>query len=102
MSQPFRFVVFVEGGRGFEITGWGDDALEALRDALRSNTTAIDRRFPLGVHAQFTLEDLCIQERSESGGLGGYDVSFHPNRTAVPPDGGTPDAWAIRVSLSAV
>ena len=103
MSRPFRFVISVERDRDFEITGWGDDPLQALRDALWSNTTAIGSRFPLGDHAGFTMDDLRIEPTQGIDGTGGYDVRFHAKRSAdLVQDGKPHDPWAIRASLSAV
>lgn len=99
MSTPFRFVISVEQNRNFEITGWGDDASEALRDALCSNTTALGNHFAMGDRGAFLRDELCIEEDGEPGG--GYRISFHPRNGANGHDGCEPDAWAIR-AISAV
>ena len=100
MSKPFRFVISVEQDRHFEITGWGDDAPEALRDALCCNTTSLGNHFAMGDHTGFQRDDLCIEDDGDPGG--GYRISFHPRNGAAVNGGGIPDAWAIRALLSAV
>lgn len=102
MSRPFRFVISVEQDRDFEITGWGDDAPEALRDALCSNTMALDSHFSMGGHAGFKRDDLCIELDDEPGGSG-YRISFHPREAVNGDEGRARDAaWAIRALVSAV
>ena len=94
-------MISVEQDRDFEITGWGDDAPEALRDALCSNTTALGNHFSMGDQAGFRRDDLCIEQDGESGGSG-YRVSFHRREAANGGEAREPEAaWAIRALLSA-
>ena len=93
MSRPFRFTIPVQQNREFEITGWGEAALEALRDALCSNRTALRNHFAMGTREGFEPGDLCIEA---DGQPGGYRVSFHPQNGTSSADGPQPDAWAIR------
>ena len=97
MSRPFRFMIPVQENREFEITGWGEAALEALRDALCSNRTALRNHFAMGSREGFEPDDLRIEADGEPGG---YSVSFHPQNGASGADRPLPDPWAIRAVLS--
>lgn len=102
MSRPFRFVISVSQDRDFEITGWGDDAPDALRDAVCSNTTSLGNHFSMGDRAGFRRDELCIEDDDQPGGSG-YRVSFHPRDTANGDQAREPEtAWAIRALVCAV
>ena len=101
MSRPFRFVISVPQDRDFEITGWGDDVPEALRDAVCSNTTALGNHFSMEDRAGFRRDDLCIEQDGEAAGSR-YRVSFHPREAVHGNQVHGPEAtWAIRALVSA-
>lgn len=95
--MPFRFVIPVQQNRDFEITGWGDDAPEALRDALYCNRTALRNHFAMGTRAGFEPDELCIEADAAAGG---YRVSFHPQNGRNGGDHPETDPWAIRAVVS--
>lgn len=97
MSRPFRFMISVQENREFEITGWGEAALEALRDALCSSRTALRNHFAMGNREGFEPDDLRIEA---DGKPGGYSVTFHPQNGSSGADRPLPDPWAIRAVLS--